>query len=66
VARASTGVQEAFNQCISTLGAKYHDVVTYQPANRFWTFQTIETALFVGFALLLAGGCAWWVRHRVS
>ena len=64
--RASGGIQDAFNQCVSTLSAKYHEVVTYQPANRFWAFQTIETALFVLLGLVLAGFCAWWVRHRVT
>ena len=59
-------VQNTFSQCLTTLSAKYHEVVTYQPANRFWTFQSIETVLFVVLALTLAGGCAWWVRHRVS
>jgi ABC-type transport system involved in multi-copper enzyme maturation permease subunit len=66
VGKVSGDVQNTFNQCITALSAKYHAVVTYQPANRFWTFQTIETALFVVLALALAGGCAWWVRHRVT
>ena len=59
-------VQNAFSQCLTTLSAKYHEVVTYQPANRFWTFQVMETALFMVLALALAGLCAWWVRHRIS
>ena len=45
--RVSQGAQQQFNDCISTLAAKYHVAVAYQPANRFWTFQAIETALFV-------------------
>ena len=64
--RASAGARDAFTQCINTLSSTYHEVVTYQPANRFWTFQTIETALFVVLGLALAGFCAWWVRHRIS
>jgi len=62
------GIHDAFLQCINTLSANYHyhAVVTYQPANRFWTFQTIETALFVALGLVLAGVCTWWVRHRVT
>ena len=63
---AGQQMQNALNQCFHTLSAHYHEVVTYQPANRFWTFQTIETALFVVLAAALAGVCAWWVRHRVS
>jgi hypothetical protein len=34
--------------------------------NRFWTFQTIETALFVVLAVALAEVCAWWIRHRIN
>jgi ABC-type transport system involved in multi-copper enzyme maturation permease subunit len=64
--QAAPDPQAAFNHCIQTIGLRYHEVVTYQPANRFWTFQTIETALFVVLALALAGGCAWWVRHRIT
>lgn len=66
VAHASNQAQQAFSSCFSALSTKYHEVVSYQPANRFWTFQAIETVLFVALALVLAGGCTWWVRHRVS
>ncbi len=66
VRQAAPDAENAFNQCIHSLGAKYHEVVTYQPASHFWAFQTIETVLFVLLALALAGGCAWWVRHRVT
>jgi hypothetical protein len=31
--------------------------VTYQPASRYWTFQWIETAIYLALALLLAGLC---------
>jgi hypothetical protein len=65
-ARPPGGIRDAFHQCINTLSASYHSVATYQPANRFWAFQTIETALFVVLALVLAGVCTWWVRHRIT
>ena len=64
--KVSQGAQQQFNDCISTLAAKYHVVVAYQPADRFWTFQAIETALFVVLALALAGACVWVVRHRLN
>jgi hypothetical protein len=57
---------QAFQDCVTKVAAKYHEVVTYQPARRFWAFQGIETAIFVVLALLLAGFCFWWVRHRLS
>jgi hypothetical protein len=62
----SPGGQQAFQQCISTIAAKYHQVVTYQPASRFWAFQTYETLLFVVASAALAGLCVWWVRRRLS
>ena len=31
--------------------------VTYQPASRYWDFQWAETAIYLAFALLLAGLC---------
>ena len=36
-------VQSTLERCVTKLSATYHDVVTYQPANRYWTFQWIET-----------------------
>lgn len=37
----------------------------YHPADRFWTFQLIETALFVAVAAVLLGVVVWRVRRRV-
>jgi hypothetical protein len=63
---ASPGGQQAFQQCIDTVSAHFHQVVVYQPANRFWTFQTYETLLFVVLSAALAGLCVWWVRRRLN
>jgi ABC-type transport system involved in multi-copper enzyme maturation permease subunit len=41
-----------------------HQVITYQPASRFWQFQWYETAIFIALAVALAGFCAWWITHR--
>jgi hypothetical protein len=58
--------QQAFQDCIEKVAAKFHEVVTYQPASRFWAFQGIETAIFIALGLLLVGLCFWWVRHRLA
>jgi hypothetical protein len=64
--RVPAGVQSELQDCLTKIGASYHQVVTYQPANRYWTFQWYETAIFFAAALALAGFCFWWVRRRAS
>lgn len=63
---APDGIRAGLQACVTKLSAHYHDVVTYQPASRYWTFQWLETAVFLGVALALAGFCFWWVRRRLS
>jgi hypothetical protein len=58
--------QQWFQRCVDAVAAKFHQVVVYQPANRFWAFQTYETLLFVVLSAALAGLCVWWVRRRVN
>jgi hypothetical protein len=36
----------------------------YQPADRYWTFQAIEAAIFTGLAALFALLTFWRVRSR--
>jgi hypothetical protein len=55
------GIQ-ACNASITRLHLR--QVITYQPASRFWAFQGYETAIFLVLAVALAGFCAWWIRHR--
>jgi hypothetical protein len=54
------------NSCIAAIAAKFDQVVTYQPANRYWTFQWYETAIFAVLAFMLAGLCFWWVSSRLT
>ncbi len=46
--------------------AQHHDAywVSYQPANRFWMFQSVEAVILVGLALVLALGTASLIRRR--
>jgi hypothetical protein len=37
--------------CVTAHG--YRNYITYQPANRFWAFQGIETGIFVALAAAL-------------
>lgn len=43
-----------------------YNYTVFQPANRFWTFQAIETAIFLGITMALAALTVWWVRYRIS
>ena len=55
----------SIQQCIAYLGRLHlRQVVTYQPASRYWALQWYETAIFLVAALALAGFCFWWVRRR--
>ena len=38
--------------------------ILYQPADRFWTFQTIEAGLFIGLAAALLGIAIWRLHKR--
>jgi hypothetical protein len=58
----------ARNACLArwAVHSRYHQLVTLQPAGRYWLFQAYETAIFAAAALLLAGACLWWVRRRLT
>ena len=40
--------------------------IVYQPAERFWTFQAIEAAIFAVLAALLVAFAIWCVRRRLT
>jgi len=51
--------------CAAYVGRLHlRQLVTYQPASRYWAFQWYETAIFLALALALAGACFWWIRRR--
>jgi hypothetical protein len=45
-------------------GLHLRQVITYQPASRYWPFQWYETGIYLGLSAILAGVCAWWIRRR--
>ncbi len=44
----------------------FRELVTYQPASRYWAFQWYETGIFLALALALAGFSFWQARRRLS
>ena len=48
--------------CLAAHG--YRGYLTYQPASRFWTFQCIETGIFVVLAAALLGVTFWVLKRR--
>ena len=53
--------------CFTRLTAEgYRQHLAYQPASRFWALQWRETGLLVAVSALLALGCGWWVRRRLT
>jgi hypothetical protein len=50
--------------CYASLGL--HVVVTYQPANRYWRFQWLETAIFAALAAALVVVCFWHIHPRYT
>jgi hypothetical protein len=63
-ANPGIGNKQSIFQCIHDRGISQY--ITYQPADRFWPFQAIETALFAVLALGLLGFTVYWVRRRLS
>jgi hypothetical protein len=57
-----SGIRGALQDCVTKVGATFHEVVSYQPASRYWTLQWYELALFLAVALALGGFCLWWIR----
>jgi ABC-type transport system involved in multi-copper enzyme maturation permease subunit len=43
-----------------------HFNLTYQPGSRYWTFQWIETAIFLALALALTGVGFWRINRYIS
>jgi ABC-type transport system involved in multi-copper enzyme maturation permease subunit len=58
------GAPEAAAECLGRLNL--HVEVEYQPLERYWTFQWLETAVFLGLAVLLTAFGRWRIRRRLT
>jgi ABC-2 family transporter protein len=61
--KASQAVVTRLQDCVARVGTTFHEVVTYQPANRYWPLQWYELAIFLAASVVLAGVCVWRVRR---
>jgi hypothetical protein len=56
--------RQAAQACVSRVGTTYHQLVTYQPANHYWTLQWAELAVYGVAAIVLAAACVWLIRRH--
>ncbi|GAA1556282.1 ABC transporter permease [Dactylosporangium maewongense] len=61
---AAQADRAATDVCLGGLGYEWAD--TYQPIERFWTFQLIESGIFAGLAAAALGLAVWWVVRRLA
>jgi hypothetical protein len=57
----SRSIGDNFLQCLSSHGVRMD--VRYQPASRYWTFQWLESGIFLVLALGLGWVCLWRIRR---
>ena len=71
VSRPGSGAQSlcdqtAAAQCIAKYGVGANNQDLFQPADRFWLFQGIETALFVALTIVLVLVAIHLIRRRTA
>jgi hypothetical protein len=57
---------KAFSECVDKIAANFHQVLTLQPASRFWPFQWIEGSIFLAAGVALCAFSYWWIRRRIA
>jgi hypothetical protein len=58
------GPEQTPLQCMQADGYR-SNYLSYQPADRFWTFQWIETVIYLVISALALGATVWLVRRRL-
>lgn len=54
--------QALVEKCLADVGV--HQIIRYQPAGRFWTFQLAESGILVGLAAVAMLVAVWGLNHR--
>lgn len=66
-AGAKGAAADPMSLCLNELNRLgYRQQLTYHAPTRFWPFQWIESAIYLGLTLGLAGFCFWWIRRRLA
>jgi ABC-type transport system involved in multi-copper enzyme maturation permease subunit len=55
---------DAGAQCLAQVTASFRLAIAYQPAGRYWTFQWLETAIFIALGLIATGVTYWRVTRK--
>ena len=61
--KATDAETAQYNQCIAAHGLQQRYV--YQPGDRYWLFQAIESGIYLLLAALLLAFTFWWIKHRI-
>jgi len=61
---SSPATQAAIQRCVDSFHLR--EVLTYQPASRYWPLEWSEAVIFVALAVALGACCVWWVRRRLT
>lgn len=64
VDRCFTGIYEQDVACLDAMNLHY--TAEYQPADRYWTFQWLESGIYVLLAGLVAGFTFWRIRRSLN
>jgi hypothetical protein len=55
--------EKAYEQCVTRHG--FQDKYMYQPADRFWLFQAIESGIYILMSIILLTLTFWWTKYRI-
>jgi hypothetical protein len=57
--------QQQTRVCVAQQGG-YQVIDTYHPVGRFWTFQLIESGIYVGLSAAVLALAVWWVVRKLA